>query len=276
VGTVTKALGEAIVLVLVLLLLFLGNLRAALVVALILPLSALATFVLMRQWGLSANLMSLGGLAIAIGMLVDAAVVVVENIEARPPNRARRACTSSTAPPGGGHARQRGHGHHHDRVSAAADPAGAGGQAVRAGGADHRVCAGRVAAALAHGDPGAGLAAAAPGPPRQPLAGAQARRPAMRPCWTRPWRHPRTVALARLLALAGALALFPFIGKSFMPSLDEGDIIMQVEKLPSISLVQSSATDLALAASASSRPCPRSSASWRAWARTSWAWTPWA
>src|SRR5450830_1138130 len=83
VGTVTKALGEAIVLVGVLLLLFLGNLRAALVVALILPLSALATFVLMQQWGLSANLMSLGGLAIAIGMLVDAAVVVVENIEAR-------------------------------------------------------------------------------------------------------------------------------------------------------------------------------------------------
>ena len=83
VSTVTKALGEAIVLVLVLLLLFLGNLRAALVVAVILPLSALATFVLMQRWGLSANLMSLGGLAIAIGMLVDAAVVVVENIEAR-------------------------------------------------------------------------------------------------------------------------------------------------------------------------------------------------
>ena len=83
IGTVAKALAEATVLVLVLLLLFLGNLRAALVVALILPLSALATFVLMQQWGLSANLMSLGGLAIAIGLLVDAAVVVVENIEAR-------------------------------------------------------------------------------------------------------------------------------------------------------------------------------------------------
>jgi cobalt-zinc-cadmium resistance protein CzcA len=68
------------VLVLVLLLLFLGNLRAALVVALMLPLAALATFLLMRFFGLSANLMSLGGLAIAIGMLVDAAVVVVENI----------------------------------------------------------------------------------------------------------------------------------------------------------------------------------------------------
>ncbi|MFN7197755.1 MAG: efflux RND transporter permease subunit, partial [Hylemonella sp.] len=83
VHTVSRALLEAIVLVLVLLLAFLGNLRAALVVALILPLSALATFLLMRWYGLSANLMSLGGLAIAIGMLVDAAVVVVENLEAR-------------------------------------------------------------------------------------------------------------------------------------------------------------------------------------------------
>jgi len=80
VGTVTKALTEAIVLVVVLLLLFLGNLRAALTVALVLPLAALVTFILMHQFGMSANLMSLGGLAIAIGMLVDAAVVVVENI----------------------------------------------------------------------------------------------------------------------------------------------------------------------------------------------------
>mgnify|MGYP003703745945 CR=1 FL=1 len=83
VHTVTKALTEAIVLVMVLLLLFLGQLRAAAVVAVVLPLSALATFLLMQRTGLSANLMSLGGLAIAIGMLVDSAVVVVENVEAR-------------------------------------------------------------------------------------------------------------------------------------------------------------------------------------------------
>ncbi len=82
-GTVLKALGEAVVLVLILLGLFLGNLRAALTVALVLPLSALFTFILMRQLDLSANLMSLGGLAIAIGMLVDGAVVVVENVTSR-------------------------------------------------------------------------------------------------------------------------------------------------------------------------------------------------
>ena len=80
VHTVTKALEEAVVLVLILLVLFLGNFRAALTIAFILPLSALFTFLLMRYFGLSANLMSLGGLTIAIGMLVDAAVVVVENI----------------------------------------------------------------------------------------------------------------------------------------------------------------------------------------------------
>ena len=80
VGTVSKALIEAIVLVVILLVLFLGNLRAALTVALALPLAALVTFILMGRFNMSANLMSLGGLSIAIGMLVDAAVVVVENI----------------------------------------------------------------------------------------------------------------------------------------------------------------------------------------------------
>jgi len=83
VGTVESALVEATVLVIVLLLLFLGGLRAALVVALMVPLAALGTFLLMRLAGMSANLMSLGGLAIAIGMLVDAAVVVVENAVSR-------------------------------------------------------------------------------------------------------------------------------------------------------------------------------------------------
>ncbi|TCZ59674.1 efflux RND transporter permease subunit [Roseicella aquatilis] len=79
VWTVQKVLLEAIALVVVLLILFLGNLRAALVVSLALPLAVLSTFVVMRLTGISANIMSLGGLAIAIGLLVDCAVVVVEN-----------------------------------------------------------------------------------------------------------------------------------------------------------------------------------------------------
>tara|TARA_R110002096_G_scaffold257381_1_gene450860 strand:- start:201287 stop:204364 length:3078 start_codon:yes stop_codon:yes gene_type:complete len=80
IGSVSTALGEAIILVLILLIVFLGDIRVALTVAMILPLAALATFIWMGQFGMSANLMSLGGLAIAIGILVDAAVVVVENI----------------------------------------------------------------------------------------------------------------------------------------------------------------------------------------------------
>lgn len=83
VWTVQKVLLEAIVLVLVLLVLFLGNVRAALVVAMILPLAVLATFGVMKVYGLTANIMSLGGLAIAIGLLVDCAVVIVENVEHR-------------------------------------------------------------------------------------------------------------------------------------------------------------------------------------------------
>lgn len=83
VWTVEKALGEAVVLVFIVLIVMLGNLRSALTVALILPLSVLFTFVMMRIFGISANLMSLGGLTIAIGILVDAAVVVVENIHTR-------------------------------------------------------------------------------------------------------------------------------------------------------------------------------------------------
>lgn len=79
VSTVSKSLMEATVLVVILLLAFLGNLRAALVVAVTLPFAALVTFVMMRTFGMTANLMSLGGLAIAIGLIVDAAVVVVEN-----------------------------------------------------------------------------------------------------------------------------------------------------------------------------------------------------
>ncbi len=80
VWTVQKALGEAVILVLLVLIIMLGDIRSALTVALILPLSVLFTFIMMKQFNVSANLMSLGGLAIAIGILVDAAVVVVENI----------------------------------------------------------------------------------------------------------------------------------------------------------------------------------------------------
>jgi cobalt-zinc-cadmium resistance protein CzcA len=78
--TVYKALVEGVVLVIIVLFLFLGNVRSALIVVGTLILAPLGTFIVMGQIGLTANLMSLGGLAIAVGMIVDGSVVVVENV----------------------------------------------------------------------------------------------------------------------------------------------------------------------------------------------------
>ena len=80
-NTVLKALTQGSVLVLVVLAVFLWSVRGALVVILGLPLAALLTFIIMRFTGLNANLMSLGGLAISIGMILDAAIIQVENVQ---------------------------------------------------------------------------------------------------------------------------------------------------------------------------------------------------
>lgn len=91
-GTVKKALIYGAVLVILSLFLFLGNLRTALIVALSLPLCVLIAIIFMGFKGLSANLMSLGGIAVGIGMLGDGAIVMVENIYrhlSEPQNRGR-------------------------------------------------------------------------------------------------------------------------------------------------------------------------------------------
>ena len=80
-ATVEKALAEGAIFVAIILYLFLRNFRGAFVVTLTLPLSVLATFIVMERIGLSANLMTLGGLAISIGMIVDAAIIQVENVQ---------------------------------------------------------------------------------------------------------------------------------------------------------------------------------------------------
>jgi len=254
VKTVSSALTEATVLVLLLLMAFLGNLRAALVVATILPLSALLTFVLMRQAGLSANLMSLGGLAIAIGMLVDAAVVVVENIEAH----------AGEQLPGLPKARL----HVVFRaVQEVAVPVTAGIGIIvivflpllTLQGLEGKLF-GPVALTIVFALVASLLLSLTVIPV---LASWLMGRALDDPKHHTPWLVRHLDALyARVLALAlarehwvyaGALGLlvaaavaFPFIGKSFMPVLDEGDIIMQLEKLPSISLARSAATDLAV------------------------------
>ncbi|HEU4502215.1 MAG TPA: CusA/CzcA family heavy metal efflux RND transporter, partial [Nitrospira sp.] len=95
--TVYKALLEGIVLVILVLFLFLGNVRSALIVTATLVVAPLATFIVMDQVGLTANLMSLGGLVIAIGMMVDGSVVVVENVYRHLSEQTHVSPTSRTA-----------------------------------------------------------------------------------------------------------------------------------------------------------------------------------
>ncbi|HJV53006.1 MAG TPA: CusA/CzcA family heavy metal efflux RND transporter [Noviherbaspirillum sp.] len=250
VGTVSKALMEAIVLVMVLLFLFLGNLRAALVVALILPMSALSTFLMMRYFGMSANLMSLGGLAIAIGMLVDAAVVVVENIEAH-----------SAHPPAGAprpklHLIYR-------AVQEVALPVASGMAIiiivflplVSLQGLEGKLFK-PVALTIVFALSSSLLLSLTVIPVLASFFLKQAGHES-------PWlvrklehgylrllkwslSHRKAVYLGAGAGLAVAVALFPLIGKSFMPSMDEGDIIMQIEKIPSISLARSAQMDQAV------------------------------
>jgi len=81
VGTVNKALLEGSIFVLIVLYLLLNSIRGSLVVLIALPLSLLATFIVMKLAGISANLMSLGGLAISIGMIIDTTIIQVENVQ---------------------------------------------------------------------------------------------------------------------------------------------------------------------------------------------------
>ncbi len=81
--TVSKVLVEGIILVVIILFLFLGDLRSSVIVIATLILTPALTFLVMNRYGMSANLMSLGGLAIAIGLMVDGSVVVVENVFAK-------------------------------------------------------------------------------------------------------------------------------------------------------------------------------------------------
>ena len=240
VGTVSKALLEAIVLVVLLLLAFLGNLRAALVVALMLPLSALATFILMRLFGLSANLMSLGGLAIAIGMLVDAAVVVVENVESELAEAQENLPTL------------------HLIFRAAREVAAP----VTSGiiiilivflplltlqGLEGKMF-GPVALTIIFALSASLLMSLTVVPV---LASYLIKRGAHHHPWlvrkldalydrvlSAALTHSRRFIAGALLALLAAAGAFLLLGKSFMPTMDEGDLIMQLEKLPSISLEQ--------------------------------------
>ncbi len=235
--TVSKALLEAVVLVVIMLVLFLGEARASIAVAMVLPLAALATFLAMRQLDMSANLMSLGGLAVALGMLVDAAVVVVENIVAR----LGQQDGSSLA----------------DTVRAAthevAKPVSSGILIIAAVFLPLLTLQGlegklfnpvAVTIIIALGAslllsltiiPALSIWLLKPGAHREsPLVRGlhKVHDPALR--WA--LAHPRTLmgmVLAGVVAAAGALGQ---AGKTFMPTMDEGSLILQLEKPPSIDL----------------------------------------
>ncbi len=250
IGTVTKALLEAIVLVLALLLAFLGNMRAAFVVAVTLPLAALGTFILMRYTGLSANLMSLGGLAIAIGLLVDAAVVVVENIETR-------------LAEGGVQARLPLLHVVYRAAQEVASPVVSGVLIIiivfvpllALQGLEGKLFI-PVALSIVYALSASLVLALTVTPVLASLL--LRRRPNHHPWLVRKldalyapsldWalRHARSVTLAALVLLVLAGGAYTMLGKTFMPTMDEGDMIMQLEKLPSISLAQTVDIDLQL------------------------------
>jgi len=248
VGTVSKALIEGTLLVLLLLGAFLGNLRAAVTVALVLPLAALATFILMRGSGMSANLMSLGGLAIAIGMLVDAAVVVVENIVQHLGRDAAggklprlhiifRAVREVAVPVTAGIliiitvflpllTLQGLEGKLF--VPVALTIAFALASSLLLSLTVIPVLASFLLGRIAHAEPWL---------PRKLLA-------AYRPLLAWAMRRQRVVFIAAGLLLAAAVGVYAMVGKTFMPAMDEGDIIVGIEKLPSVSLEQTAALDL--------------------------------
>ncbi|MEJ2509278.1 MAG: CusA/CzcA family heavy metal efflux RND transporter [Gammaproteobacteria bacterium] len=247
VHTVAKALEEAVILVLVILVFMLGNLRAALTVALILPLAALVTFILMRQFGLSANLMSLGGLAIAIGMLVDAAVVVVENIvaqlaEAGSDTRLPRLHLIARA------------------VKEVSVPVTSGILIIvivflpllTLQGLEGKLFI-PVALTIVFALAGSLLLSltAIPVLSSYLIGKVSHEEPWLirklqgvyRPALTWSLAHGRTVIIAAVVALVMTGGVFTLIGKTFMPTMDEGNIIIQLEKLPSISLQESIGID---------------------------------
>jgi cobalt-zinc-cadmium resistance protein CzcA len=249
VSTVARALAEAVVLVLILLLLFLGDLRAAVTVAVVLPLAALVTFLAMRQLGMSANLMSLGGLAIAIGMLVDAAVVVVENI------------ATHLGATGAGRKLPRLHVVYR-AVREVAVPMSSGIGIIilvflpllSLQGLEGKLFA-PVALTISFALGGSLLLsltvipvlasflmrhAATQHEPWLPRKLAELYRPLL----TRALAHGNVVIVGALAALVLTAIGYPFIGKTFMPTMDEGDLIVQLEKLPSITLAESVDMDL--------------------------------
>ncbi len=248
-NTVKNALYEAVVLIMVILLVMLGNLASAMSVALILPFALLMSFIAMQYFGLTANLMSLGGLAIAIGILVDSAVVVVEHITAELGNPKHKRSSKT-----------------HIIYTATVEMApsiitgvliiiivfmpilsleGLEGKLFRP-----------VALSIIFALFSSLILALTLIPVLSSFI--LSKRPDKESAlirflttWYRPMllfslRHMKGTILAVLVLFGGSLYLASKTGKSFMPTMDEGSIIIGVEMLPSISLEESLVLNLKL------------------------------
>ena len=244
VETAVRALVEGSLLVAVILFLFLGEVRSALVVVITLPLAMLIAFIGMGQVGLSANLMSLAGLAIGIGMMVDGAVVMVENAFRIMAERLE-------------------HGEKVDRTSAVLAAAKEVANPIAFAiiiiivvflplfslegleGKMFKPMAFNIAFAMAGSlilsltlIPVLAALILKPKPERDTWLVARIKRLYV-PLLAKALGRKKLVVISAIVALVGSLAIFPFLGKEFMPQLQEGSIMWRITGIPSTSLDES-------------------------------------
>lgn len=240
IATVSKTLIEAVVLIIITLFLFLGNLRASVAVGVILPLSLSVAFIFIKLNNLTLNLMSLGGLIIAIGMLIDSAVVVVENAFEKLSANTKttklhaiyRSCKEIA-------------------VSVVSGVViiivffvpiltlqGLEGKMFRPL-AQSIVYAllGTLVLSITIIPVVSSLVLKAT--PHSETFLTRFLNKIYAPLLEFFVRNPKKVILGAFVFLIASLSLFPFVGKNFMPTLDEGDVVLSVETTPSISLDQS-------------------------------------
>ncbi|WRA94685.1 CusA/CzcA family heavy metal efflux RND transporter [Helicobacter pylori] len=240
IATVSKTLIEAVVLIIITLFLFLGNLRASVAVGVILPLSLSVAFIFIKLNNLTLNLMSLGGLIIAIGMLIDSAVVVVENAFEKLSANTKttklhaiyRSCKEIA-------------------VSVVSGVViiivffvpiltlqGLEGKMFRPL-AQSIVYAllGTLVLSITIIPVVSSLVLKAT--PHSETFLTRFLNKIYAPLLEFFVHNPKKVILGAFVFLIASLSLFPFVGKNFMPALDEGDVVLSVETTPSISLDQS-------------------------------------
>ncbi len=240
IATVSKTLIEAVVLIIITLFLFLGNLRASVAVGVILPLSLSVAFIFIKFSDLTLNLMSLGGLVIAIGMLIDSAVVVVENAFEKLSANTKttklhaiyRSCKEIA-------------------VSVVSGVViiivffvpiltlqGLEGKMFRPL-AQSIVYAllGTLVLSITIIPVVSSLVLKAT--PHSETFLTRFLNRIYAPLLEFFVHNPKKVILGAFVFLIASLSLFPFVGKNFMPVLDEGDVVLSVETTPSISLDQS-------------------------------------